>query len=137
MSTQPSTDHSMDMKKARAFTQKVVGDLSGTMATVMCIIGDRLGIFKDLAANGPATSQELADRVNVNERYVREWLTGMGYAGYLEYGSTDGRFALPAEHATVVAQEEAGSVCQNSEPWHMPSPNRRHEINQAITRDNF
>ena len=67
-----STQQSMDMKRARAFTQKVVGDLSGVMATVMCIIGDRLGIFKDMAANGSATSQELAGRININERYARE-----------------------------------------------------------------
>ncbi len=102
MSAQPS----MDMKKARAFTQKAVGDLSGTMATVMCIIGDRLGIFKELAANGPATSQELADRTKINERYAREWLAGMAYAGYLDYSSIDDRYTLPVEHAPVVAREE-------------------------------
>ena len=101
MTTQPP----VDMQKAREFTQKVVGDLSGTMATAMCIIGDRLGLFKDLAANGTTTSDELAARTGINERYAREWLSAMTCAGYLEYEAAGGRFALPPEHAPVVAQE--------------------------------
>ncbi len=45
-----------DETKGREFTQKVMGDLSGAMATLMCILGDRLNLFKELATNGPATS---------------------------------------------------------------------------------
>ena len=51
---------------------KVLGDTSATMTTLLASIGDRLGLFKDLAANGPGTSAELARRTGTNERYVRE-----------------------------------------------------------------
>ncbi len=71
----------------------------------MCTIGDRLGLFKDLAEKGPATSAELAARAGINERYAREWLGGMASAGYLEYDPSSGRFALPPEHAPALAQE--------------------------------
>jgi 2-polyprenyl-3-methyl-5-hydroxy-6-metoxy-1,4-benzoquinol methylase len=100
-----ANDMNMDTGKLEAFVGKVVSDLAGTMATYIASIGDRLGLFKDLAANGPANSTELAARVNVQERYAREWLRAMNSAGYLEFDSTTGQFGLPPEHASVFAQE--------------------------------
>jgi len=102
MGTQPQIDEA----KLGVFMGKVVGDLGGATATIMGMIGDRLGLFKDLAANGPATSAELASRAGVNERYAREWLGGMANAGYLEYEPTSSRFTLPAEHVPALAQED-------------------------------
>ena len=95
----------IDESKRRLFTQKAVDDLGGTMATLMCVLGDRLGLFKDLAFNGPADGRELAQRTGINERYAGEWLNGMFCAGYLEYEPGSGRFTLPTEHAPVLAQE--------------------------------
>jgi 2-polyprenyl-3-methyl-5-hydroxy-6-metoxy-1,4-benzoquinol methylase len=95
----------IDQEKAEEFVGKVLGDASGLTATLLAGIGDRLGLFKDLAANGPATSAELADRVGINERYAREWLGGMTSAGYLAYDSASGRFALPPEHVPALAEE--------------------------------
>src|ERR1700736_1730589 len=37
-------------------------------------IGDRLGLYRTLANEGPATSAELARRAGIDERYAREWL---------------------------------------------------------------
>ena len=99
----------IDQAKLEAFGGKALGDLAGTFASFMCAIGDRLGLFKDLAARGPATSDELATRAGINERYAREWLGGMASAGYLEYDPTSRRFALPPEHAAILA-EEAGPM---------------------------
>jgi 2-polyprenyl-3-methyl-5-hydroxy-6-metoxy-1,4-benzoquinol methylase len=69
------------------------------------MIGDRLSLFKNLVEYGPATSEELADRAEIKERYAREWLGGMASAGYLTYDGETGRFTLPEEHAPVLAQE--------------------------------
>ena len=87
------------------FVGKVVEQISGTMTTLLAAIGDRLGLFKNLAEQGPATSTELASRTKLNERYLREWLGGMASAGYLNYDGTTKRFTLPADHASVLAQE--------------------------------
>ena len=87
------------------FVGKVVEQISGTMTTLLGAIGDRLGLFKNLSEHGPATSAELASRTNLNERYLREWLGGMATAGYLNYDEATKRFSLPAEHASVLAQE--------------------------------
>jgi 2-polyprenyl-3-methyl-5-hydroxy-6-metoxy-1,4-benzoquinol methylase len=95
----------LDEARVGAFLEKVIGDFSGTMATLLTAIGDKLGLFKDLAANGPATSEELAARAGVDERYAREWLHGLYAAGYLEHDRETGRFTLPPEHQPAFAQE--------------------------------
>jgi SAM-dependent methyltransferase len=95
----------VDPAKVEAFAGKVFGDTVGLMTTAMSSIGDRLGLFKDLAANGPATSAELALRAGINERYAREWLGAMASATYLTYDAATNRFSLPPEHAPVLAQE--------------------------------
>src|SRR5467141_2657683 len=104
------TNHpAVDQAKMEAFVGKVLGDTSAALTTTLAVIGDRLGLFKDLAAHGPATSAELATRAGINERYAREWLGGMASAGYLAYDPASHRFMLPAEHAPALAQEN-GSV---------------------------
>ena len=95
----------MDPKKVEAFAGKVLGDTSGSLLTVLAIIGDRLGLFKDLSEKGPATSEELARRAGIQERYGREWLGGMASGGYLTYDASTRRFTLPPEHVPVLAQE--------------------------------
>lgn len=99
----------VDQAAIESFMDRVVGDYAGANAFFMGAIGDRLGLFKDLAERGPATSSELAERTRLQERYLREWLGGMAAAGYLAYDPPTQRYALPSAHASVLA-EEAG-------PW--------------------
>jgi SAM-dependent methyltransferase len=101
MTPQPTIDQS----KQEAFVQKVFEDTSAAMTTLLASIGDRLGLFKDLAANGPGTSAEVAKRTGTNERYIREWLGGMTAAGYVDYDAPTGHFSLPAEHTAALAAE--------------------------------
>lgn len=94
----------LDQSRVEAFMGKTLGDAAGLFASVMAIVGDRLGLFNALAEQGPATASELADRAGVDERYALEWLRGMRAAGNLELEAGD-RFVLPAEHAQVLAAE--------------------------------
>src|SRR5438552_16905183 len=77
------------------------------MTTLLGAIGDRLGLFKNLVVQGPATSAELASRTKLNERYLRERLGGMETAGYLKYAGATARFSLPAGQGAVLAQENS------------------------------
>src|SRR5215467_13741456 len=95
----------IDPARQEEFVGKVVEQISGTMTTLLAAVGDRLGLFKNLAEQGPATSTELASRTKLNERYLREWLGGMATAGYLDYDGPTKRFTLPAEQASVLAHE--------------------------------
>jgi SAM-dependent methyltransferase len=100
-----TTQQTIDQTKADAFVGKVLADTAGLAVTVMSSIGDRLGLFKNMAELGPATSEELAKRAHINERYALEWLSAMASAGYLEYDPANRRFTLPPEHVPVLAQE--------------------------------
>src|SRR6478752_4329648 len=99
-----TTQQRVDQAKTEAFLGKVLTDTSGMTTTIMASIGDRLGLFQQLA-HGPATSAQLATRADINERYAREWLGAMASAGYLEYDPVSRRFTLPLEHIPVLAQE--------------------------------
>src|SRR5258708_30814774 len=100
-----TTQQTIDQAKAEAFVGKVLADTAGLAGKVMSSIGERLGLIKNLAGQGPATSEELAERARINERYAREWLSAMASAGYLEYNPVTRRFTLPPEHVPVLAQE--------------------------------
>jgi len=99
-----ATQQSIDPAMVEAFLSKAMVDTTSAVVMVMASIGDRLGLFKKLA-EAPATSEELAERAHVNERYAREWLSEMACAGYLEYDPGSARFTLPPEHVPVLAQE--------------------------------
>jgi SAM-dependent methyltransferase len=93
----------IDHNATEEFAGRVVGDVAGTMTSVLCALGDKLGLFAALDEVGPAGSAELADRAGLDERYVLEWARGLTAAGYLELD--DGRFVLPPAHAEVLARE--------------------------------
>jgi len=95
----------MDENRAQEFTGRVLTDTAAAATVVMAALGDRLGLFKQLAQAGPATSGELARRAGLSERYVREWLSGMRAAGYLEFNDAEDRFWLPVEHTLTLASE--------------------------------
>ena len=104
-----AVEEAIDAAKPEAFVGKVFGDLAGVTNTAMASIGDQLGLFKNLAEQGPATSAALAERTGTNERYIREWLAAMASAEYLAYDAATACFALPAEHVPALA-EEGGSA---------------------------
>lgn len=109
LSTQAVTAGEPDPARAEAFVGKVLGDVAGHMATRFATIGDRLGLWKDLAAHGPATPAGLAARTGIAERYAHEWLAGCLSAGYVTYDPVSDTYALPPEHEPVLA-DEAGPV---------------------------
>ena len=94
-----------DTERANLFTTKVLTDTAAAAAVVLAALGDRLGLFAELAGHGPATSAELAARTGTDERYVREWAAGLVAGGYLEHDSAANRFVLPAAHVPTLATE--------------------------------
>ena len=95
----------VDQAKLQALVGKAVGDLGATLSAAMISIGDRLGLFKELASGGAATPAELAARTGTVERYVREWLAAVAAGGYVEYDPESGRFSLSPEQQIALADE--------------------------------
>ena len=97
----------VDMDKLQQLLGKVVGDLGGAAAGALGRLGDRVGLFKGLAAGGAQTSAELAKRTKTQERLVREWLNAMAAAAYVHYDPATSKFSLDEEQAFAFAQEDS------------------------------
>jgi hypothetical protein len=101
-----ATHEALDPERVQAFAGQVFQDLGAALSGALTYLGDRLGLFKSLAAEGPATPKELAARTGTAERYVREWLGNQASGGYVTYDPGRRTYALPPEHAAVLADEE-------------------------------
>ena len=65
----------IDPEKLNEFLGRALVDFGATFHAALVRIGDKLGLYKALAAGGPQTSGELAKRTNTTERYIREWFS--------------------------------------------------------------
>ena len=95
--------------KAKAFTQRMVGHITGGAVMMMTEVGRQVGLFETMATMAPATSVEIAEGAGLTERYVREWLGAMVCGGIVEYDADRATYALPAEHAAMLT----GSASRN------------------------
>jgi SAM-dependent methyltransferase len=102
MTTQ--TAPAIDTARAEAFAGQVVGILNGASLTFMLSIGHRTGLFDQLATLPPATSEEIARKTGLNERYVREWLGAMVTGKVIDYDPAGQKYALPPEHAASLTR---------------------------------
>lgn len=94
----------LDPEKLKDYAKHVFGLLNGAVTSALVYLGDELGLYRALAAGGPATSAELAERTGLAERWVREWLYNQGAARVID-SLPDGRFALSPEARAVLADE--------------------------------
>src|SRR5579862_6008632 len=102
----------IDGSKLEKFVFRAVDEVGATLNTALVVMGDRLGLYRELAGAGPLTSVELAERTGTRERYVREWLNAQAAGGYVDYDAASCRYTLPAEHAVVLTD--------SSSPYYLP-----------------
>ncbi len=92
----------MDDRKAEAFANRLIGALNEGALCLMTSVGHRTGLFDTMAELPPSTSDEIAAKGGLNERYVREWLGAMTTSRVVDYDEPTGRYSLPAEHAAFL-----------------------------------
>jgi 2-polyprenyl-3-methyl-5-hydroxy-6-metoxy-1,4-benzoquinol methylase len=95
----------INQDKMNQFLGKVIGDFGASLSSALVYIGQKLGLYKALAAIGPTTPAELARNTNTNERYVREWLINQAAGGYVEYDTETGLYSLSAEQAVALTDD--------------------------------
>jgi ubiquinone/menaquinone biosynthesis C-methylase UbiE len=93
-----------EQAKAEAFSEQLLRVLNDGSLCLMISIGHRAGIFDAMSSLAPLTSEEIANKAGLNERYVREWLGAMVTAGVIEVDPTSTRYVLPAEHAAFLTR---------------------------------
>jgi hypothetical protein len=96
----------LDMNKLNAFIGQFVTDLGAAVHTGMVVIGEKLGLYKALAA-GPMSPAQLAAKTNTDERYLREWLASQAAGGYITYDERTNKFSLSEEQAFALANEDS------------------------------
>src|SRR5712671_7482889 len=97
----------IDPDKLNEFLGKAIVDFGATFNAALIRIGDRLGLYKALAAGGPQTPAELAKKTGTAERYIREWLSAQAAGGYVTYDPANGKFHLSEEQAFALADENS------------------------------
>jgi SAM-dependent methyltransferase len=95
------TSEALDEARVEAFAEHLFGLYGGGMVTLIIDLAHRTGLL-EAAAQGPATSAELADRAGLTERYARECLGCLVTAGIIDYDPAARTYRLPAEHAVVL-----------------------------------
>jgi SAM-dependent methyltransferase len=95
----------MNSDKLNELLGKAVVDFGATFHAAMVRIGDKLGLYKALAAGGPQSPAELAKRTGTVERYVREWLNSQAAGGYVMYDTATKKYSLSEEQAFALSDE--------------------------------
>lgn len=98
---------SINENKLHELLGRAVVDFGAVSLAPLVMIGDKLGLYRMLASEGPMTSTQLATRTETNERYVREWLNAQAASGYVNYLADSGRYELTPEQALMFAQEDS------------------------------
>jgi 2-polyprenyl-3-methyl-5-hydroxy-6-metoxy-1,4-benzoquinol methylase len=96
----------VDENKLHELLGRAITDFGAASIAPLVVIGDKLGLYRKLAANGPLTSTELAARTGTHERYVREWLNAQAASHFVTYDARTGRYSLSPEQALVFAEED-------------------------------
>jgi SAM-dependent methyltransferase len=102
--------------EARAgFAGRLLSAVTASFDLAGIYLGDRLGWYRSLVEDGPATPPELARRTGTDARYAREWLEHQAASGILLVDRTTidpsdpdlARFELPEAHREVLADPES------------------------------
>jgi 2-polyprenyl-3-methyl-5-hydroxy-6-metoxy-1,4-benzoquinol methylase len=95
----------MDAEKLSLLALRVWQYKQGEVVSLMVHLGDRLGLYRAMADAGPLTARQLAERTDLHERWLLEWLRSQGAAGLLD--TADGlTFELTEEGAEVLANDD-------------------------------
>jgi SAM-dependent methyltransferase len=91
-----------------AFSLRVWGYKQGEVISLMIHLGDRLGLYRAMAGQGPMTADDLAAATGLHKRWLLEWLRSQAAAQLV--GTEDGdTFELTSE-AVAVLVDQADSV---------------------------
>ena len=80
-------------------------DVMNKAATALMLsVGHRTKLFDSMYDCTSMTSQQLADKAKLNERYVREWLGAMVTGKIVDYDHTNHTYSLSEEKAKLLSR---------------------------------
>ena len=97
----------MDRDKIEAFLGQFVELASGATTIGLLAVADRTGLSSYLGRAGGGTAAQIAEGAGLEERYVREILSGLAASGVVTYEPASERFELPPEHALFLSSPDS------------------------------
>ncbi|REK12423.1 MAG: class I SAM-dependent methyltransferase [Planctomycetota bacterium] len=97
----------LDEAKLHELVIKMVGDMGAAAIAPLVVVGDRLGLYRALADNGPLSAAALADHTDTTERYVREWCAAQASSGYIGYDAKNDTFDMTPEQQAVFSNPDS------------------------------
>jgi 2-polyprenyl-3-methyl-5-hydroxy-6-metoxy-1,4-benzoquinol methylase len=97
----------VDSDKLHAFVFRAVEEVGATLNAALVVMGDRLGLYRGLAAAGGLTPLQLAQRTGTAERYVREWLNAQAAGGYIDYDADSETYSLAPEQTVALTDADS------------------------------
>ena len=122
----------LDEERLNALLGQAVVEFGATVNAALVVIGDRLGLYRELAAGGPYTSAELAARTGTSERYVREWLGAQAASGWVTYDADGDRYGMSPEQALMFADPNSPAFVGGAFQIALGSADAREHIAEAF-----
>ena len=97
----------LDIEKLQPLLGMIVTEMGAAANAALVLVGDKLGLYKALAANGPMSPEALAAKTGTTPRYVREWLSAQAASGFVSYNPADKLFSMSPEQAAVLADDDS------------------------------
>jgi SAM-dependent methyltransferase len=94
----------------QAFADRLLAIGNNAMTGLMISVGHRTGLFVAMRDGESLTSEGLAVKAGLDERYVREWLGAMTTAHIIAIDRATGRYRLPAAHAAFLGRDAANGA---------------------------
>lgn len=89
----------------KPFEEEMFDVMNKSSVALMLSIGHRTHLFDVISGLPPSTSETIAKKSNLNERYVREWLGSMVTSKIMDYDSKNGLFSLSEEKADYLTKQ--------------------------------
>jgi 2-polyprenyl-3-methyl-5-hydroxy-6-metoxy-1,4-benzoquinol methylase len=122
----------IDEERLNALLGQAVVEFGATVNAALVVIGDRLGLYRELAQAGPLTSGELAERTGTTERYVREWCNAQAASGWIGYDAATGKYEMSPEQALMFADPQSPAFVGGGFQIALGSADAREHIAQAF-----
>jgi SAM-dependent methyltransferase len=97
----------VDEARLEEFMHRMIGFMTGAAVCHGIWLGDELGLYRTMAAAGPATAAEIAAAAGCNPRLVAEWLDGQAASGLVSYDPVTGAYGLSGEACMALADEDS------------------------------
>jgi 2-polyprenyl-3-methyl-5-hydroxy-6-metoxy-1,4-benzoquinol methylase len=122
----------IDEARLHELLGQAVVEFGAAVNAALIVIGDRLGLFRALAAEGPVTSRQLADSTGLSERYVREWLNAQAASGWIAYDAEGERYSMSPEQALMFADPNSPAFVGGGFQLALGSADAREHIADAF-----